>query len=79
MTISDDRIDRFTFMPGDLAPVKDSASLHAVHEETGVFPYSQEKQQWITDESVKRYSAHIPFDTEELADEYDRLKVQGKI
>ncbi|KFI56578.1 hypothetical protein [Bifidobacterium callitrichos] len=75
----DEEYDRFVFHPGDLKRVTDPQQLASIYEKTGVHPYAEEKQDWISHEAKQRFRAGLLFSTNDLADEYDRLKAQGKL
>lgn len=79
MTVSEDRLDRYTFQPGELKPVTDSNQLNAAYERTGVRPADDEEQEWIAEQWRLRYDTDPDLSTFALSDEYRRLKAQGKL
>lgn len=79
MTISDERMDRFTFMPGQLTPITDPDELEAIYKTTGVRPVSDEEQEWIAEQWRLRYGSEPGLSTFKLQDEYHDLKAQGKL
>lgn len=62
-----------------LTPVTDPEILKKTYEITGVYPYPKEKQDWISRYSRQLYFDGKPFQTDELADEYDRRKADGTL
>lgn len=70
--------DKFTFMLGQLKKVTDPDVLEKVYQKTGFRPYSDEKQQYISEQMEKRWG-EPGLDSFLLADEYDRLHAEGKI
>ena len=79
MTVSEDRLNRYTFQPGELKPVTDSNQLNAAYERTGVRPADDEEQAWISEQWRLRYDTDPDLSTFALSDEYRRLKAQGKL
>ncbi len=79
MTVSEDRLNRYTFQPGELKPVTDSNQLNAAYERTGVRPADDEEQAWIAEQWRLRYDTDPGLSTFALGDEYRRLKAQGKL
>lgn len=79
MTVSEDRLDRYTFQPGELKPVADRNQLNAAYERTGVRPADDEEQAWIAEQWRLRYDNDPDLSTFALSDEYRRLKAQGKL
>lgn len=79
MTVSEDRLDRYTFQPGELKPVTDRNQLNAAYERTGVRPADDEEQAWIAEQWRLRYDTDHDLSTFALSDEYRRLKAQGKL
>lgn len=75
----DEEYDRFVFHHGDLIEVTDPEEVASLCEKTGIYPYPEEKQAWISEEGKARYRQGLPASTFDLADEYDRLKAQGKL
>lgn len=66
-------------MPGQLTPITDQNELERIWQQTGIRPYADEKADWIAQESIRCLNAHIPFDSDELAAKYDRLKQAGNL
>lgn len=79
MTVSEDRLDRYTFQPGELKPVTDRNQLNAAYERTGVRQADDEEQAWIAEQWRLRYDTDPGLSTFALSDEYRRLKAQGKL
>lgn len=79
MTVSEDRLGRYTFEPGELTPVTDRDQLDAAYERTGVRPADDEEQAWIAEQWRLRYDTDPDLSTFALSDEYRRLKAQGKL
>lgn len=79
MTVSEDRLNRYTFQPGELKPVTDRNQLNAAYERTGVRPADDEEQLWIAEQWRLRYDTDPDLSTFALSDEYRRLKAQGKL
>lgn len=79
MTVSEDRLNRYTFQPGELTPVTDRDQLNAAYERTGVRPADDEEQLWIAEQWRLRYDTDPDLSTFALSDEYRRLKAQGKL
>lgn len=79
MTVSEDRLNRYTFQPGELKPVTDRNQLNAAYERTGVRPADDEEQAWIAEQWRLRYDTDHDLSTFALSDEYRRLKAQGKL
>lgn len=79
MTVSEDRLNRYTFEPGELTPVTDRDQLDAAYERTGVRPADDEEQLWIAEQWRLRYDTDPDLSTFALSDEYRRLKAQGKL
>lgn len=79
MTVSEDRLDRYTFQPGELKPVTDRNQLNAAYERTGVRPADDEEQAWIAEQWRLRYDNDPDLSTFALSDEYRRLKAQGRL
>lgn len=79
MTVSEDRLDRYTFQPGGLKPVADRDQLNAAYERTGVRPADDEEQAWIAGQWRLRYDTDPGLSTFALGDEYRRLKAQGRL
>jgi hypothetical protein len=72
-------MDRFTFMPGDLVEITDPKVLEADWKRDGFVPPSDEEWAWVSAEAKRRYDAGLPVDTQDLQDEYKRLKAEGKL
>lgn len=79
MTVTTDRLDRYTFQPGQLKPVTDRQELEAAYERTGVRPLHDDEQAWIAEQWRLRYDTDPDLSTFALSDEYRRLKAQGKL
>lgn len=79
MAVSEDRLGRYTFEPGELTPVTDRDQLDAAYERTGVRPADDEEQAWIAEQWRLRYDTDPDLSTFALSDEYRRLKAQGKL
>lgn len=79
MTVSEDRLNRYTFQPGELKQVTDRNQLNAAYERTGVRPADDEEQAWIAEQWRLRYDNDPDLSTFALSDEYRRLKAQGKL
>lgn len=79
MTVSEDRLNRYTFQPGELKPVTDRNQLNAAYERTGVRPADDEEQAWIAEQWRLRYDTAPDLSAFALSDEYRRLKAQGKL
>lgn len=79
MTVSEDRLNRYTFQPGELKPVTDRNQLNAACERTGVRPADDDEQEWIAEQWRLRYDTDPDLSTFALSDEYRRLKAQGKL
>ncbi len=79
MTESEDRLDRYTFPPGELNPGSDRNQLNAAYERTGVRPADDEEQAWIAEQWRLRYDTDPDLSTFALSDEYRSLKAQGKL
>lgn len=79
MTVSEDRLNRYTFQHGELKPVTDRNQLNAAYERTGVRQAADEEQAWIAEQWRLRYDTDPGLSTFALSDEYRRLKAQGKL
>ena len=79
MTVSEDRLDRYTFQPVGLKPVTDRNQLNAAYDRTGVRPADDEEQAWIAEQWRLRYDTDPGLSTFALGDEYRRLKAQGRL
>lgn len=79
MTVSEDRLNRYTFQPGELKPVTDRNQLNAAYDRTGVRPADDEEQAWIAEQWRLRYDTDPDLSTFALGDEYRRLKAQGRL
>ena len=76
---NDEDYDRFSFHPGDLTPVTDPEELAVLYRKTGIRPYPEEKQVWISREGKARYRQGLSVSTFDLSDEYDRRKALGQL
>lgn len=79
MAINENRMDRYTFAPGQLKQVTDPEHLERVYERTGVRPLPDDEQAWIAEQWRLRYDTDPDLSTFALSDEYRRLKSQGKL
>lgn len=62
-----------------LTPVTDPERIRKASEITGIYPYPEEKQDWICKYSIKLYHEGKPFSTVKLAEEYDLRKANGTL
>ena len=73
------RLDRFTFMPGDLKEVTDPAVLAEINRKYGDISMAPEEQRWVSTEGKKRWATGDYVSTNELRAEYARRKALGTL
>jgi hypothetical protein len=79
MAISKDRLDRFTFMTGQLTEITDPVEIAEINRKIGFVPPSKEEQDWIASEGCRRWKLGNYASTDELRAEYARRKALGTL
>lgn len=73
------RLDRFTFMPGDLKEVTDEHILAEIKRKYGDISLPPEEQEWVSSEGKKQWAVGNFVSTNDLRTEYARRKALGTI
>ena len=73
------RLDRFTFMPGDLKAVTDEHILAEIKRKYGDISLPPEEQEWVSSEGKKQWAVGNFVSTNDLRTEYARRKALGTI
>ncbi len=79
MPITPDRLDKFTFMPGQFQPITDPEENDRINKLVGFVPPTPEEQAYITEQWAKRFDVEDDISTDKLRAEYARKKALGQL
>lgn len=78
-SISQDQMDKFTFLPGQLEPVTDPERIAEINRKYGDISMPQDEYEWVSREGKRRWSVGDYVSTNELRAEYARRKELGTL
>lgn len=79
MPIAPDRLDKFTFMPGQYHPITDPQEVERINKLIGFVPPSDEEWAWVADQWKKRWQIEPDLSTDKLQEEYAHKKALGQL